>query len=103
MMNGNKAGKRGVRQSKRNITGRQGSENVEIQVEIQDNAELFKREFEEKLKTALEAVGLQAEGNAKLEIENMPRRVDTGLLRNSITHTVKERAVIVGTNLIYAV
>lgn len=76
---------------------------MKIQVEIQDNAESFKREFEEKLKTALEAVGLQAEGNAKLEIENMPRRVDTGLLRNSITHTVKGRTVIVGTNLKYAV
>ena len=76
---------------------------MKIQVEIQDNSESFKSEFGEKLKTALEAVGLQAEGNAKLEIENMPRRVDTGLLRNSITHTVKGRTVIVGTNLKYAV
>ena len=77
---------------------------MKIQVEIQDNAESFKREFEEKLKTALEAVGLQAEGNAKLEIESMPRRVDTGLLRNSITHRViNENSVVIGSNTYYAV
>lgn len=40
------------------------------------------------IEAALEAVGLQAEGYAKLELENSPRRVDTGLLRNSITHAV---------------
>lgn len=48
--------------------------------------------WEEKLdadiESALEAVGLQAEGYAALELENSPRRVDTGLLRNSITHAV---------------
>lgn len=76
---------------------------MNIQVEIQDNTETFKREFEEKLKTALEAVGLQAEGNAKLEIENMPRRVDTGLLRNSITHRVVDNSVIIGSNTYYAI
>ena len=77
---------------------------MEIQVEIQDNAELFKREFEEKLKTTLEAVGLQAEGNSKLEIENLPRRVDTGLLRNSITHkVVGDDSVIIGSNVFYSV
>lgn len=77
---------------------------MKIQVEIQDNAELFKRELEEKLKTALEAVGLQAEGNSKLEIENMPHRVDTGLLRNSITHKViDENSIVIGSNTYYAV
>lgn len=77
---------------------------MEIQVEIQDNTESFKHEFGEKLKTALEAVGLQAEGNAKLEIENLPRRVDTGLLRNSITHRViNENSVVIGSNTYYAV
>lgn len=44
--------------------------------------------LEESIETALEAVGLQAEGYAALELENSPRRVDTGLLRNSITHAV---------------
>ncbi len=78
---------------------------MEIKIEIQDNTEEFKKEFGEKLKTALEAVGMQAEGNAKLEIENLPRRVDTGLLRNSVTHKVKndENAVYIGSNTYYAV
>lgn len=46
------------------------------------------KKLEEDIEAALEAVGLQAEGYAKLELENSPRRVDTGLLRNSITHAV---------------
>lgn len=78
---------------------------MEIKIEIQDNIDAFKREFEEKLKTALEAVGLQAEGNAKLEIANMPPRVDSGHLRDSITHKVKqdENAVYIGNNTYYAI
>ena len=77
---------------------------MEIKIDIQDNTEEFKKEFGEKLKTALEAVGMQAEGNAKLEIENLPRRVDTGLLRNSITHRViNENSVVIGSNTYYAV
>ena len=46
--------------------------------------------FEKSIETALEACGLQAEGYAALELENSPRRVDTGLLRNSITHAIGE-------------
>lgn len=77
---------------------------MEIKIDIQDNTEEFKKEFGEKLKTALEAVGMQAEGNAKLEIENLPRRVDTGLLRNSITHKViDENNVVIGSNTYYAI
>jgi hypothetical protein len=37
------------------------------------------------LETALTAVGIHIEGEAKEELENSPRRIDTGLLRNSIT------------------
>ena len=48
----------------------------------------WQEKLEKDIETALEAVGLQAEGYAKLELENSPRRVDTGLLRNSITHAV---------------
>lgn len=77
---------------------------MEIKIDIQDNTEEFKKEFGEKLKTALEAVGMQAEGNAKLEIENLPRRVDTGLLRNSITHkVVGDDSAIIGSNVFYSV
>lgn len=42
--------------------------------------------LEEKIRDGLELCGQQAERNAKTQIENNPHRVDTGLLRNSITH-----------------
>lgn len=53
---------------------------------------------------ALEAVGLFVEGEAKLELEADPRRIDTGRLRNSITHVTEgdEQAVYIGTNVEYA-
>lgn len=41
-------------------------------------------EMSESVKRALEAVGLQAEGDVKMLVP-----VDTGLLRNSITHAVQ--------------
>lgn len=48
---------------------------------------------------ALEAVGIEAEGDAK---ELCP--VDTGRLRNSITHTIdgSDKTAIIGTNVEYA-
>ena len=53
----------------------------------------------------MEAVGLHLEGEAKDELENDPRRIDTGNLRNSISHAVdeKEPAVYIGSNTSYAV
>lgn len=53
----------------------------------------------------LEAAALQAESYAKLELENDPRRIDTGNLRNSINHTVdsSEPAAYIGTNVEYGI
>lgn len=51
-----------------------------------DHSPEFIAEMEERAKTALEAIGQHMEGEAKEELENSPRRIDTGLLRNSITH-----------------
>lgn len=59
--------------------------NVEIK---QDNTDEVKKALEEALDRAMEKVGIQAEGYAKLNLETNPRRVDTGLLRNSITYVV---------------
>lgn len=55
-----------------------------------DNSPYFKKECEEAIQRALEEIGLRMERNAALEIENNPRRVDTGRLRNSITHATHE-------------
>lgn len=59
-----------------------------VNVQVTNNTNRVLTAFDQKMLTALMAVGLQAEGYAKLELENSPRRVDTGLLRNSITFAI---------------
>ena len=59
--------------------------------------------LEARIPVALEAAGLQAEAYAKLELENSPRRIDTGNLRNSISHSpMSDRVEQIGTNIEYA-
>lgn len=57
----------------------------EVDIEMQINVDAVLSEVTDKTEKALMAVGLEAEGDAKIEIESDPRRVDTGRLRNSIT------------------
>lgn len=73
-------------------------------VRIEDHSKEYLNQVARDLETALEAVGLHIEGEAKEELENTPRRIDTGNLRNSITHRVvdAEKAVYIGTNVEYA-
>ena len=73
-------------------------------VRIDDHSDEYRRHLLEQLPAALEAIGIHIEGEAKEELENTPRRIDTGNLRNSITHEVSEseNAVYVGTNVEYA-
>lgn len=65
----------------------------------EDNREAIANAIDRALVAALEEVGLVAEGYAKRACP-----VDTGRLRNSITHIVDEgtRHVIIGTNVEYA-
>jgi len=82
-------------------------------VTLTDNTDLVRRATEEAIQRALERVGLFVEGEAKIELENGYstngnktgglRQSPTGALKNSITHTVKGRTVIVGTNLKYGI
>lgn len=76
-----------------------------MSVTIKDNTQYFKNAMTDAVGRALEAVGIQAEGYAKLELENRPRRIDTGNLRNSITHVVDagDDAVYIGTNVEYGI
>ena len=53
-----------------------------------DHTDEFKREFKEAVDRALEAIGMHIEGEAKEELNNAPKRIDTGLLRNSITYAL---------------
>lgn len=68
-----------------------------------DNTDLFKAEFSKAIEKALETVGLTAEAYAKRNLTE-GGHVDTGRLRNSITHRVDtdKKEVIIGTNVEYA-
>lgn len=64
-----------------------------------DNTETVLNAITAALNRSLTKIGMAAEGYAKLECP-----VDTGRLRNSITHEVvpSEKAVYIGTNVEYA-
>lgn len=70
----------------------------DIDIQITDNSGEILRALEEKKKAALEGVGIQAEGYAK---RSTP--VDTGRLRDSITHAVRGDDVYIGTNVEYGI
>lgn len=70
---------------------------------IADNTKEIENAIDAAIVKALEAVGIFLEGEAKDELENSPRRIDTGNLRNSITHKVSEDEVIIGTNSSYGI
>ena len=69
---------------------------------LYDNvADVLKATAEQKMR-ALEAVGIQAEGDVKDEITDLGA-VDTGRLRGSIAHQVDGDSVEIGTSVDYAV
>lgn len=61
---------------------------MSIDVTITDNSSEIMEALEENADRTLEMLGLQAAGYAALELESDPRRIDTGLLRNSITYAI---------------
>lgn len=71
---------------------------ADITIHLEDNSEEFLKELEDKKDLILEALGIQVEAYAKM----LTPVGDTGRLRNSITHAVKEDAVYIGSNLSYA-
>ena len=66
-------------------------------VEFESNSKEIMKELERLIPVALEECGLAAEGYAKRLCP-----VDTGRLRNSITHTTDENTAYIGTNVEYA-
>lgn len=59
-----------------------------IDVTITDNTGEVLEALDDNMDRTLEALGLQIAGYAALNLERSPRRVDTGLLRNSITYAI---------------
>ena len=70
---------------------------INIDMVVESNIDLFKSALPEQKALALEAIGLVAEGHAKAECP-----VDTGRLRNSISHARDDDAAYIGTNVEYA-
>lgn len=62
------------------------------EIKITDHSAEYLKDVDAALETAMEAVGIHVEGEAKEELSNSPRRIDTGLLRNSITYAVDGEA-----------
>ena len=57
-----------------------------------DNTGAVEKALDENVDRVLEMIGLQAAGYAALNLEDNPRRIDTGLLRNSITYALAGQA-----------
>ena len=76
-----------------------------MDIKYTDNSDKFKAELNRKIPAILEAIGIHLEGESKDELENAPRRIDTGNLRNSVSHAVsgEEQAVYIGSNVEYCV
>ena len=68
-----------------------------MKVDYKDNSQQILSALENGIKNGLEAIGLTAETYAKKATP-----VDTGRLRNSISHETDEEAVYIGTNVEYA-
>lgn len=70
---------------------------MKIDIDIKDYSGDVLETLPQQLKNALWAIGATAEGHAK---EKCP--VDTGRLRNSISHAETEDSAYIGTNVEYA-
>ena len=68
-----------------------------MKVDYKDNSEQVLSAMEKGIKNGLEAIGLTAETYAKKATP-----VDTGRLRNSISHAVDGEAIYIGSNVEYA-
>ncbi len=66
-------------------------------VTVKDNSASVKAQYDAAKKRSIEMIGLTAEGYAKKACP-----VDTGRLRNSITHETDDNAAYIGTNVEYA-
>ena len=76
----------------------------QIDIRMDDHSEEVLAILKDQILLGMEAVGQEAEGNAKDNLTAFPR-VDTGRLRNSVSHAVEgeEQAVYIGTNVEYGV
>lgn len=70
-------------------------------ISIKSHKDDVLQELQRHKDVILEKWGQYAEGEAKLNLERTPRRIDTGALRNSIAHDRDEDSMYVGTSMEY--
>ena len=75
----------------------------QIEIQLEDYSADILAALKEQALLGMESIGQEAEGFAKDNLTTFPR-VDTGRLRNSVSHSVDdgETAVYIGTNVEYA-
>lgn len=73
---------------------------INVSFEMDTKIGEVKEELASKVPNILEALGIEAEGNAVTEITIM-EAVDTGRLRGSISHAIDGDDVYIGTNVEY--
>lgn len=71
-------------------------------VKITDNSALVRAAMEGAKEKILTAWSIQGANNCANELENAPRRVDTGRLKNSINGKVQGNSAVIGTAVEYA-
>lgn len=74
---------------------------IDVEMDIDSHREELIDEIKSKMPAILEVLGQAGENNAKFEITALGA-VDTGNLRNSITHTDDGEYAYIGTNEEYA-
>ena len=68
-----------------------------MSVRIIDHSEEVREAIDRQLDDALDAIGVHIEGEATDALEMKPRRVDTGLLRNSIAYALSGQPANIST------
>ena len=75
---------------------------MSVEIKYTDNSAETLADVAARIEAALEACGLQAETHAKQNI-TQASRVNTGALRNSVSHAVSGNECYIGTNISYAI
>ena len=78
------------------------TDNMNIKITIEDHSEEVLKALENAIKRGLFAVGEEAETFAKENVAKA-KRVDTGIMMNSINHREGENFTAIGTNVEYAI
>lgn len=76
---------------------------IETSINVEDNSDIIKNACAEAIHAALNEAGLHLMKEAADELENPPRRVDTGRLKGSVTRLVDGDTLYVGTNVEYGI